>query len=122
MKRYYDVDAERIWTEDEIRRDYEQLVKAGEEDPEGTFEHYLESCLTRNNGSLEEIGDDYEIERLRRDVASDIACDEMPYGEVLEVLQKLGYFGTWSPWEIVHRPVNLDEVTEIVAEQLSERR
>lgn len=119
MKRYLCIDNDMIYTEDEIRRDYEQLVKAGEEDPEGTFEHYLESCLTRNNGSLEEIADDYELERLRRDVASDIACDEMPYGEVLEVLQRLRVFGNWSPWELVNRPVNIDEVTEIVAEQLS---
>lgn len=118
MKRYLCVDNDMIYGEDEIRRDYEQLVKAGEEDPEGTFEHYLESCLTRNNGSLEEIGDDYEIERLRRDVASDIACDEMPYEKVLEILQKLGYFQTWSPWEIVHRPVYFEEIIEIVAEQL----
>lgn len=118
MKRYLCIDNDMIYTEDEIRRDYEQLVKAGEEDPEGTFEHYLESCLLVNNGSLEPIADDYEIRRLRRDVAADIACDEMPYAEVLEVLERLGWFGAWTPWEIVHRPINIDEIAEIVAEQL----
>lgn len=116
MKRYLCIDNDMIYTEDEIRRDYEQLVKAGME--HGTFEYYLECCLTRNNGSLEEIADDYEIERLRRDVASDIACDEMPYAEVLEVLQKLGWFDGWTPWEIAHRPIDVDEIAEIVAEQL----
>lgn len=116
MKRYLCIDNDMIYGEDEIRRDYEQLVKAGME--HGTFEYYLECCLTRNNGSLEPIADDYELERLRRDVASDIACDEMPYEKVLEVLQKLDVFGNWSRWELTNRPVNIDEVTEIVAEQL----
>lgn len=58
MRRYYDVDHDKYYTEDELRKDYAERMRNGElEKFYCTFEYYLESCMTRNNGSLEEISE-----------------------------------------------------------------
>lgn len=119
-KKYWDIDHEKLYTESELKTDYEQRLKDGDIDAEiyDTFEYYLNACLTINNGSLEPVADDVWIKKLRRDVASDIACDEMAYGDVLEVLDKLDMFGNWSTYEINNRPVDVDSISEIVAQEL----
>ena len=119
MKKYWDVDHERLLTEDEIREDYVSLKATGDIDPEiyDSFEYYLNSCLDKN-GSLVPVADDWMIHRLQRDVASDIACDEMPYGKCVEILQKYNMFGNWTAYEINNRPVDLDEISEMVAQEL----
>lgn len=53
MKRFYDVDADEIITIDTVRNEYER-AKA-EEGYTDTFGHYLECCMTRNNGSLQTL-------------------------------------------------------------------
>lgn len=118
MKKYWDVDQDRIWTEDELRDFYEKLKRSGDlPDFYDDFNYYLEACLDKN-GSLTEIADDWIINRLRRTVASEIACKEMPYDKCLEVICRYNMFGTWSAYEVDHRPVNIDEATEIVGEYL----
>ena len=79
LKKYWNVDTEKLLTEDEIRQDYISLKATGDIDPDiyDTFEYYLNSCLLDNNGSLIPVADDWMINRLQRDVASDIACDEI---------------------------------------------
>lgn len=122
MKKYWDVDHERLWTEDELRADYDQRKRNGElEDFYNTFEYYLNCCLTINNGSLEEVAPDWMINQQQRIVAKEIATVDMPYGDVLEVIQKYNWFGNWSTWEINNRPVDIDEITEMVAEELERR-
>lgn len=51
---------------------------------------------------------------LRRCVARDIATTEKECGEVLDVLERLDVFGNWDAWELEHRPVNVEELEEIV--------
>lgn len=120
MKKFWDVDHEKVWTEDELRNDYQSLKATGDIDPEiyDTFEYYLNSCLVENNGSLMPVAEDWMINRLRRDVASDIACDEMPYEKCLEIIQKYNMFGNWSTYEINHRPVDIDSISETIEQEL----
>lgn len=122
MKKYWDVDHERLLTEDELRADYDQRKRNGElEDFYNTFEYYLNCCLTINNGSLEEVAPDWMINQQQRIVAKEIATVDMPYNEVLEVIQRYNWFGNWSFWEINNRPVDIDEITEMVEEELGRR-
>ena len=119
MNKYKNIENDEIYTEDELREEYETRKRSGDlEDYYDTFGYWLNCCMTYNNGSLEKIASDYEINRLRRDVANDIACKEMPYGEVLGVLQRLNFFGNWTEYEIYHRPVDIDEAREIVEQEL----
>lgn len=69
MKKYWDVDRQKIWTEDEVRENYEYLKRIGDLDaPEiyNSFDYYLNSCLVENNGSLLLIASDEDIENKRR--------------------------------------------------------
>ena len=119
MNRYHNIENDEVLTEDELREEYKTRKRNGDlEDCYDTFEYWLHCCMTYNNGSLEKIAPDYEINRLRRDVAMEIACEEMPYGEVLDVLQRLNFFGNWTEYELNHRPVDVDELREIVEQEL----
>ncbi len=118
--KYYDVDTEKIWTESELRRDYEERKREREIDSEiyDTFEYYLNSCLLENNGSLERIADDWKIHGLQKSVANDIACKEIPYEKALAIIQKWKIFETWSNYEINNRPVNVDALRESIEQEL----
>lgn len=120
MKKYWNVDTEKLLTEDEIRQDYISLKATGDINPDiyDTFEYYLNSCLLDNNGSLIPVADDWMINRLQRDVASDIACDEMEYGKCLEVIQKYNMFSNWTTYEINNRPVDIDSIRETIEQEL----
>lgn len=52
MKYYYDVDREQLLTIDDIKAEYNSLVKSGYA-YEQTFSEYLNNCMTKNNGSLD---------------------------------------------------------------------
>ena len=123
MKKYYDIDHDKVYTEDELKTDYETRRSNGElEDFYDTFECYLEACMTRNNGSLEEIAPDYEIENKRRWTAVKIAAQsDMKYENILNVLQKWNVHGTWTMWELSNRPTDYDELQEMVEQELGLR-
>ena len=53
MKKYLDVDRGKIYTRDELYKEFEILRLNRETDAE-TFGQYLNNCLSKN-GSLEEI-------------------------------------------------------------------
>ena len=69
----------------------------------------------------ERVAEPWMIHRLQRSVANDIACEDMPYGKCIEVIQKYNMFGNWSTYEINHRPVDIDEVSEMVEQELGLR-
>lgn len=123
MSKYYNVDTGEIWTEEEIREEFDALKRNGdlEDFYEDDFEYYLKNCLVENNGSLQKIAPDWMINQQQRIVAKDIATVDMPYNEVLEVLQRYNWFGNWSFWEINNRPVDIDEITEMVEQELGRR-
>lgn len=57
---------------------------------------------------------------LRTTVAEDLArILGYNYAAVLEYLERVGAFNNWSLWETNHRPVNLEELAELVTEALN---
>ena len=61
----------------------------------------------------------YAVERKRRQTAEIIArMTGYKYADVLEVLQNLGVHGNWTPEELRNRPVDYDELAEIIEEEL----
>ena len=116
MKKYYDIDHDILYTESELKRIYDNDNELHKE--YDSFVQWLNACLTINNGSLEPVADDVWIRRLQRNVASDIACVDMPYDKCLEVIQKANLFSTWSINEINNRPVDVDAISEMVAQEL----
>lgn len=60
MKKYLNVETDGVWTERELRQEYYRQLHDGEIDPViyDSFDYWLKSCLTANNGSLLEISDE----------------------------------------------------------------
>lgn len=115
MRKFID-ENRKIITEEELEKEFNELKRNGDTEVK-TFVEYVNNC-TSKNGTLERVADDVWINRLQRNVANDIACEEMPYAKCLEVLQKYNWFGNWTAWEINHRPVDIDEVREMVEQEL----
>ncbi len=60
----------------------------------------------------------------KRDLRSTVAGDlsrilGYNYAAVLQLLERKGIFESWTLWETNHRPVNLEELAEIVQEALN---
>lgn len=60
----------------------------------------------------------------RRDLRSTVAGDlsrilGYDYSAVLRLLEQWDAFGNWTLWETNHRPVNLEEIAELVQEELN---
>lgn len=121
MRKFYNVDRDEVITEDELLESYKELKRSGDIDPEiyDKFEYYLEACMTRNNGSLDLIAPDEQIEAKRRRTAERVAdMTGYNYADVLGVLQRLGVHSTWTVEALRYRPVDYDELAEIVSEEL----
>lgn len=121
MRKFYNVDRDEVITEDELLKSYEELKRSGDIDPViyDTFEYYLEACMTRNNGSLDLIAPDGEIEAKRCRTAERVAdMTGYKFADVLEVFQRLGVHSTWTVEALRYRPVDYDELAEIVSEEL----
>lgn len=117
---YRDIWTEECYTEDELRKEFEVLKRNGETDAEN-FGQYLNNCLGKN-GALEEIASDWDIENKRKWTATKIAAQsEIDYVDVLNVLQKHNVHGNWTVWEINNRPVDYDELQEMVEQELGWR-
>ncbi len=114
--RYRDIWSEKVFTEDELRKEFEILKANGETDAEN-FGQYLTNCLGKN-GSLEKVADDWRIHKMQESVATDIACKEMPYDKCLEIIQRFQMFESWTDYEINNRPVDVDDISEMVAQEL----
>lgn len=60
----------------------------------------------------------------KRDLRSTVAGDlsrilGYNYAAVLQLLETWGAFDNWTLWETNHRPVNLEELAELVQEALN---
>ena len=120
MRKFYDVEHDEIFTEEQLSAFYAK----GEGDRElyPTFEIWLRE-ITGQNGTLEEIAPEYEIDNKRKWTATKIAAQtDLNYEEILEVLRKWNVHGNWTKWEINHRPVDIDELAECVEQELGLRR
>ena len=68
----------------------------------------------------EEIAPESEIENKRKWTATKIAAQtDFDYEKVLEVLRKWNVHGTETMWEIVNRPVDIEELAECVEQELA---
>ena len=68
----------------------------------------------------EEIAPDYEIDNKRKWTALEITVQtDFDYEKVLEVLRKWNVHGTETMWEIVNRPVDIEELAECVEQELA---
>lgn len=119
MRKFKD-ETEKIYTENELRKEFEDLKRNGETDAEN-FGQYLNNCLGKN-GSLEEIAPDYEIENKRKWTAVKIAAQsDIEYEKILEILRKWNVHGTQTMYEIYNRPVDIDELQECIEQELGWR-
>lgn len=72
--------------------------------------------------NMEELASEWDIENKRRWTAMKIASQsEIDYVDVLNVLQKYNVHGNWTAWEINNRPVDYDELQEMVEQELGWR-
>lgn len=123
MKKYYNVDHDKIYTENELRKEHRRLLAEDfseiEKEIYSDFNYWLHCCLDKN-GSLEEIAPEYEIENKRKWTALKIATQtDLDYEKILEILRKWNVHGTQTMWEIINRPVDIDELAEMVEQELS---
>lgn len=67
----------------------------------------------------EEITPESEIDNKRKWTATKIAAQTgFDYEKVLEILRRWNVHGNWTNWELANRPVNINELAELVAEAL----
>lgn len=68
----------------------------------------------------EKIAPEYEINNLRKWTATKIAAkSNLKYEDILKWLQENNVHGNWTMYEILNRPVNIDEIMEIIEEELA---
>lgn len=116
-KKYKCIENDEIFTESELRKQYEQFKKETNETyyPE-TFGEYMNAALSKN-GSLEKLASDEEIKSLRKSTANKISNKTgIDYDKVMKILRKLNVHGNWTSWEIENRIPDIDELVEIVEE------
>lgn len=62
---------------------------------------------------------DYRRREMRITVAQDLSkMLGYDFNTVLKLLEFHKVFGNWSLWELNHRPVNIEELAELVAEEV----
>lgn len=57
VRKFYDINTEEVVTEEQLARELEVLKTEDHEHDGWTLEDYITNCLTRNNGTLEEVQD-----------------------------------------------------------------
>lgn len=73
--------------------------------------------------NIEKIASDSDIRYKRKWTAIKIAAKtDIPYDEVYEIITEMGVHSNWTDWEIKNRPVDIDELVEIVEEFVEEGR
>lgn len=122
MRKFYDIDHDKVWTEDELRKEHKRLIAEDftedEKEIYSDFDYWLQ-CCTDKNGSLDEIAPEYEIDNKRKWTALTIAAQtDLDYEDVLKVLRKWNVHGTQTMWEIINRPVDIEELAECVEKEL----
>lgn len=118
VKKYYDTESEEVFTEDQIYAFWVQSEKLDFPD----FEKWLKE-VTGPNGTLKEMPSDWELENKRRWTAVKVAANTgYDYLKVLEILREINAHGNWTAEEIASRPVDIEEMSEIVSEEMERGR
>ena len=68
---------------------------------------------------MKKANEDWKVNRLREDVARDIANDsDLSYMEIMEWMEDNHVFSNWEAEEFNRRPVNVDELRECIEESM----
>lgn len=66
----------------------------------------------------EPLSREFKIDNLRKWTAAKIAVvTGFNYFSIFELLQRWNVHGNWTDWELENRPVNIEELAELVAEE-----
>lgn len=77
--------------------------------------------IAKLNSYGELIAPDYEIENIRKWAALRISTgSEFKYEDILDVLRKYNVYGSWTMYEIINRPTDIDELQKLVEQELME--
>lgn len=118
-KKYLNIITDKIVTEEELYEDY--IGNAREQKMFPTFVEWLEEH-SGSGGFLSEMPTPFRLFDKRAKTASRLAQEmDCSFIEIFDVLREIGVFGNWTLWEIGHRPVNYDELIELVEERLEEK-
>ena len=60
---------------------------------------------------------EWKVNKLRRDVASDICNEDIPYEKLLEIFDKWNVFDNWEDDEFYYRPVDVESLREAVEQE-----
>ena len=100
----------------DLEREYKQLKAAGQTEAED-FSDYVINCREKN-GSIDLIASDDAIKEKREDSARRVAdMTGYNYHDVIKLFNELGIHSTWTSYELYHRPVDYDELAEMVSEE-----
>lgn len=58
------------------------------------------------------------VQLLRVMIANAISCDDFSFTEALRALEAMNYFENWTDEELYRRPVDLDQISEVVGDYL----
>ena len=61
---------------------------------------------------------EWEVNRLRRSVAYDIANEDLPFDKVMEFFEKWNVFSNWDDEDFHRRPVNVDDLRECIEQEM----
>ena len=116
-RRFYDTESEEIFTEDELYCFWAQ--EDAFDYP--NFNQWLAEAAGKN-GTLEELASDEQVDNKRKWTALKIVTETgYNFEEVLDILRELNVHGNWSIEDIRYRPVDIDELVEIVEEKIERR-
>jgi len=64
---------------------------------------------------------EWDIENKRKWTALKISAQTgLDYNKVLCELQDMGVHENWTEWELLNRPVDIDELSEIILERIGD--
>ncbi len=116
MKKYVNYNDYSVKTEEELREIY-KANKDSDSYATESFERWLNAALDK--GTLAEVANDWNIINKRRWAAGKISAETgYFYDDVFACLERIGVFGNWTSWEIVNRPVDFEELQELVATEI----
>lgn len=100
MRYFRCIEDDKIYTEEELKKDFEILSKTYSEYDGITFGQYLNNCMTRNNGSIEEVYPfhvDYFVECFDRTLTVD-GFSTLSALQILHILDRR--YDQWNDLEV----------------------
>jgi len=58
---------------------------------------------------------EFRRQKLINSVAKDLSFEGFDYNTTILKMQNMGIFSNWDEWELYNRPVNIEELKEILS-------